>query len=75
MTVELIEITEDNWRSLMTTPAYVGQFVVRLPGGTTIRPTHAAALDHAQGAAPTPLQFGEALPVGSGKRWMLVEDD
>lgn len=74
MTIEIVEITDDNWQTLMASPQYVGQYVVRRPHATTILPTHAAALDHAQGNAPTPLQFGECLPVGSGRRWMLVED-
>jgi hypothetical protein len=74
MTIEIVEITEDNHLNLMASPQYIGQYVVRRPGATTIMPTHAAALDHAQGAAPTPLTFGECLPIGGGRRWMLVED-
>lgn len=75
---ELIEITADNHAGLGRPADDVGCFAIRRPGEKLAAGayySHAEALDSVTDATTGPLDLGEALPVGSGRRWMVVPHD
>jgi|GEM_PF-4414949 len=70
---DIIEITADNRDQLGLSAGTVGQTAVCHRGEVTVHAEWHQAIEELQILGH--IDIGECLPVGSGKRWMVVPDD